>query len=123
MNYSETPEFQKEFKSFAKKWRTLPSDLKKAKRQIDLLYVPTDGIDIKVYRENFFGTKKATIISKNPSHEIVKMRLDCASPGSKNKLRLVFVYIKTKNGVTLVELFAKNHNQTRENPKRIEKFL
>jgi hypothetical protein len=122
MNFDETAEFQKELKSFAKKWRTLPADLKKAKRLINLLYTPITDVDIDTYRENFFGTKRATIITKNEHYEVVKMRLDCAALGNKSMLRLVFVYVKTAAGVILVELYAKNE-KSREDVGRIKKYL
>jgi len=109
MNFDETPEFKKEFKALTKKWRSLPSDLRKAQIVIQRLYTGDQN-----FKEGYFNTNKAAVLTSNETYEVVKMRLDCAALGNKNLLRLVFVYIKTDNGILLVELFSKNDKNREE---------
>ena len=121
MNYKEDPEFSKELKRLSKKWRTLPEDIDFAKKIIGKLYVPQQGVDLVTARSLMFNSRRATILFDSEFCEIVKMRLDCASPGGKNKLRLVFAFDRTVNSITLVELFAKN-DKDREDEKRLKKY-
>jgi hypothetical protein len=107
MNYSETAAFASVLKQFKKKWRSLPDDIEDAKAVIEQLYVEQGGVSLAEYRSLFFSGKNATVLYQDEVNEVVKMRLDCASLGGSGKLRLVFVYIKTKNGIVLVELFNK----------------
>lgn len=117
MNFDETVEFSREMKKLAKKWRTLPKDLLFAERTIISKFY-----EDKKFKKDFFDTKKATVLFENEKSEVVKMRLDCSSPGNRDLLRLIFIYIKTDNGILLVELYAKNEN-LRENKSRIKKYL
>jgi hypothetical protein len=122
MNYDETPEFSRELKRFAKKWRTLPADIATAKQAIEKLYIEQEGVNLEEYRGFLFSGKRATTLEQTTGCEVVKMRLDCAALGNKNLLRLVFIFIKTENGVLLVELYSKNE-RSREDAKRIKEYL
>ncbi|MCL2869924.1 hypothetical protein FWF48_03940 [Candidatus Saccharibacteria bacterium] len=122
MNYDEDSEFSKEFKRFAKKWRSLPNDIKDAKLLIEKMYTPQDKVNIKEYKKSLFNSKRATILHNSDTCEVVKMRLDCAALGNKELLRLIFVFVCTENGVTFIELYAKN-DKSREDEKRIRKYI
>jgi hypothetical protein len=122
MNYDECSEFSKELKQFTKKWPSLPKDLEKAKDAIETLYVPNDEFDIDELRQLFFGGKRAAILHTSEDCEIVKMRLDCASLGKKELLRLIFVFSRATRAVTFIELYAKNE-KSREDEKRIRKYI
>lgn len=125
MNFEQTPEFKKELKKLRKKWRSLADDIEIAQRVIADLY-GTDQKDTEAqreYRAAFFDGKRATIITKSEdSAEVVKMRLDCASLGSRDMLRLVFVYIYDGKTVTFIELFSKS-DKSREDSRRIKHYL
>jgi mRNA-degrading endonuclease RelE of RelBE toxin-antitoxin system len=128
MNYNFTPEFSKELKKLAKDWRSLPSDLELAKKALPLLYVlqgdePEAALQLR--REQFFLTKRATILTKtDDGKEVVKMRLDCASLGNKDMVRIVFVAIRDLGNITFIELYAKNSkNKDREDQARIKRYL
>ncbi len=77
-------------------------------RDLTPLYVEQSGVDITTTRNAFFNGKRATILQKTPGAEVVKMRLDVMSLGRSDKIRIVFVAIKTDNEILFVELYAKN---------------
>lgn len=126
MNYSSSSEFDRELKSLAKKWRSLYDDFKPVKKTLPLLYVQQDhetDEEFRVRRDQFFNNKRATILqTTEEGKELVKMRLDCASLGGKDILRLVFVYVRDGDTLTFIELFSKN-DKKREDAHRIKKYL
>lgn len=123
MNFSETPEFKKELKHFAKKWRSMPDDIVAVKQYILPLYEQIEpGVDIKKYREGFFNGKNATILFSNDETEVIKMRLDVADLGGGDKVRLIFIAIRNNSEIKFIELYAKNE-KPREDQKRIKKYL
>jgi hypothetical protein len=122
MNFSQAPEFVRDLKRLAKKWRSLPDDLRRAQLLVERLYVDAPGIDRNELRKAFFDNRQATVLTRSESSEVVKMRIDCASTGTKNMLRLVFVYASPGNEVTFVELFSKN-DKSREDIRRYRPFV
>lgn len=122
MNFEQTPDFQKDLKRLAKKWRSLPQDVKAAQRDLVPLYIAQEGIDIKRLRETFFNGKRATILRAVNGCEVVKMRLDVADMNTNNKVRLVFVAVAADNKIIFVELYAKN-DKDREDGERISRTL
>ena len=122
-NFSETSEFEKEVKHFAKKWRSIPNDILVAKQYILPLYEQMDvGVDIGQYRQKFFNGKTATILYSKNDIEVVKMRLDVECLGCSDKVRIIFVAIKSANEIKFIELFAKNE-KSREDTRRIKRYL
>lgn len=123
MNFDQTNEFSQDLKKLQKKWRSLPSDLSDAMLQIDRLYLEQEGVDLVEYRTNFFNGKRATILQAfDDGREVVKMRLDVASLGSGNKVRIVFIAVRDRNTITFIELFAKS-DKSREDSARLRKYL
>jgi hypothetical protein len=122
MNFEETTEFSREYKRFAKKWHSLPDDLADAKQAIEGLYIKQGNLDTGIYRQMFFNGKNATILRSSDDLEVVKMRLDCADLARKNSLRLIFIYIKTRSGIMLLELYSKSE-KSREDVDRIKKYI
>ncbi len=117
MKFEQTLEFQKELKKLSKKWRSLPKDLKNAQKVINLLY------NNQLFRDNFLKSKKATILTTTENKEVIKMRLDCASLGNNKRTRLIFIGLKSENKVNFIELYAEDNNKSREDQKRINKYL
>lgn len=117
MKFEQAPEFQKELKKLSKKWRSLPKDLENAQKVISLIY------NNQAFRNNFLKSKKATILTKTEDKEVIKMRLDCSNLGSNKRTRIIFISLKLENKVNLIELYAENSNKTREDQKRINKYL
>jgi hypothetical protein len=123
MNFDQVPEFQKELKRLSKKWRSLPSDIKAAEKDITPLYVEQEGVDIQRLREAFFGGFKAAVLTTaGDDVEVIKMRLDVADLGRNNKVRIVFIAVRSQNTITFIELYAKNE-KNREDQGRIKKYL
>ena len=123
MNFDSAPEFNKDVKRLAKKWRSIPDDIEAAKRYILPLYVQlAPDVDTKEYRREFFAGKNAVIIYDGKTVEIIKIRLDVAYLGRNDKVRIVFVAVKTNDEIVFVELFAKN-DKNREDKSRFRQYL
>jgi hypothetical protein len=122
MNFEQTPEFEKELKQFTKKWRTLNIDLLDAELAISKIYSSSEAPNHESLELAFFNGKRATRLQQTETCEVVKMRLDCASPGSQGLLRLLFIYIKSGDDILLVELYSKNI-KAREDSKRIDRYV
>lgn len=123
MNFDETPEFKKDVKRLAKRWRSIPKDIENAKPYILPLYeYRADDVEVSIYREGFFGGKRAAILRNTLTGEVIKMRLDVAELGRNDKVRIVFVAIKTESTIRFIELYAKNDKE-REDVARITKYL
>lgn len=115
MNFDQTPEFAKELKAFAKKYYSLPNDLKK----FQVLIASSEELE----RLHFFEGNTATKLIIVDGYEVVKARLDCASLGNKQMLRIIYIRRTTTVGsVLLVELYAKNI-KAREDVGRIKRHL
>lgn len=123
MNFSQTPEFQKDVKRLSKKVKTLDSDLAAAERYIAPLYQKlAPDVDVAEYRRNFFAGKRAAILPGSTDKiEIIKMRLDTDTSQYRQKLRLVCVAIVDDDSVTFIELYVKN-DKSREDASRISRY-
>ena len=123
MNFSETPEFQKDVKRLAKKWRSIPGDIEAVKPYLLPLYeFRADDVEVSVYRRDFFNGKRAAILHTTSTYEVIKMRLDVATLNRSDKVRIIFVAVKTEGTIRFIELYAKNEKD-REDTKRIKKYL
>jgi hypothetical protein len=125
VDFRQTPEFKKDLKTLKKRWRSLENDIEIAKKVIVPLYVqtnPRDVISVENYREKFFARKGNTVLKVIDGGEIVKIRIDCASLGNKNAVRLVFVYRKIGSAIDLLELYSKT-DKGREDRGRLKKYL
>jgi len=114
MNFDQTPEFAKELKAFAKKYRSLTGDLEK----FQVLISSSEELE----RLHFFEGNAATKLNVGEGYEVVKARLDCASLGNKQMLRIIYIHKTEIHSVLFVELYAKNV-KSREDDKRIKNYL
>lgn len=114
MNFDQTPEFAKELKAFAKKYRSLATDL----RKFQILISSSEELE----RLHFFEGSMATKLSTGDDYEVIKARLDCESLGNKQMLRVVYIRRFASHSVLFVELFARNV-KSREDDKRIKNYL
>jgi hypothetical protein len=123
MNFNETPEFTKDVKRLAKKWRSLPDDIKAVKQYIRPLYEKlADDVEVAEYRREFFAAKTATVLHANDSVEVIKMRLDVASLGRSDKVRVIFIALRMDSTITFIELYAKN-DKPREDKARYLRYI
>ena len=116
MNFNRTPEFKKDLKKLQKKWRTLENDLNKAEQFVQLIYTNSE-----MY-ESFVNGPNATVISTSNLQEVMKMRLECTSPGAKGKARIVFVFARIDGEIILLEIYSKSEKD-REDSTRIHDYL
>ena len=114
MNFDQTLEFAKELKTFAKKYRSLTDDLEK----FQVLISSSEELE----RLHFFEGSTATKLNVRDGYEVVKARLDCASLGNKQMLRIIYIHKTEARSVLFVELYAKNV-KSREEDKRIKNYL
>ena len=122
MIFDYASEFSREVKTLSKKCPSIASDLEIAEQVIATLYADQDGVDRTALRKNFFNNKQATILTRTDRLEAVKMRMDCASLGKKDVLRLIFVFVSDGESVTFVELYSKT-NKPREDTIRLQKYM
>lgn len=122
MNFSFTPDFKKDLKALSKKIHTLPLDVERVKPRVAALYTQIDSVDLDEFRKLFFASKKASIINSVGEVEVIKMRLDTDTATYRNKLRLIFVAVKSDNDITFVELYSKS-DKDREDQSRIRSYL
>jgi hypothetical protein len=107
MNYDETPEFAKEFKKLAKKYRTLPEDLKTFKKNVVVIDLGKNKNFAILHRDNQFF--------------IVKARLFCRYL-KRNTLRMVYVWDKREETIEFIEIYFKGDKEN-EDRDRIRKYL
>lgn len=106
-HFSRLPEFEKEFKHLAGKYRSLPRDIAHLEEMI--ARHPT-GIGT-----NFI------IIHRGAAVMIVKTRLSCESL-KKRSLRLIYAYRKDTEAITYIELYFKGEKGN-EDRERIKEYL
>lgn len=107
MNFNELPEFSKEFKRFAKRYRSLPDDLKQFKRVVAV--VPLGN------------SKHFNVITKNEQCAIVKARLFCRYLKGTS-LRIVYAFHIKSLKVDFIEIYFKGEKEN-EDRERIKKYL
>lgn len=122
MNFEYTSEFEKEKKLLTRKCRSLDQDLVNAERVIGALYTDQESVDSGALREKYFNGKNATVLTANDNYQVVKMRVDCAAQGSRQSLRLVFVFDRINRSITFIELFSKT-DKSREDQKRMLRYM
>ncbi len=107
MKFSELPEFSREFRRYAKKYLSLPSDLREFKEI--LAAVPLGN------------SKHFAVLACQEHIKIVKARFFCRYlKGSA--LRMVYAYYPEPQAVEFIEIYAKNE-KSREDYSRIRKYL
>lgn len=107
MNFNELPEFKKECKRFAKKYRSLPGDLQEFRNVISV--VPLGN------------SKHFNIVTQTESIKIIKARFFCRYLKGSS-LRIIYSYIEEKKRIDFIELYFKG-NKENENREKIKKYL
>ena len=121
MIFESMPEFTKELKAYSKRWKTLEADIEIAKQALTQVYSSPEVPDRGLLAQAFFDGKRASRLVRTEQYEVVKMRLDCSSPGAQGKLRLVFVLVRIEATIRFIELYAKN-DKDREDAVRIRRY-
>jgi len=106
-HFNQSPEFEKELKKLAKKYRSLPKDLK-------------DLEEVLVARPTGMG-KNFTIVHSAESVKIVKARLACESLHDRS-IRIVYAYHDSTFEFMYIEIYFKGDKEN-EDRGRIEEYL
>ena len=98
-NYSELPEFSKEFKRFSKKYKSLSGDLEEFKRVIDVAPLG--------------NSKHFNVITRNEQCAVVKARLFCRYLKGSS-LRIVYAFYCQVLKVEFIELYFKGEKENED---------
>jgi len=107
IRFKETPEFLKEYKRLAKKYRSLPKDLDLFKRLLEQFPKGTGNQMPILYQENDIY--------------IIKSRLACESLRG-SFLRVIYAYQESCVTIFFLELYYKGDKEA-EDETRIKQFL
>jgi len=107
MNFNELPEFIKECKRLAKKYKSLQNDLQEFKSVVSVLPLG--------------NSKHFNILIQTKGVKIVKARFFCRYLKGSS-LRVIYSYVEEKKKVEFIEMYFKG-NKENENKQRIKQYL
>jgi len=107
MNFDELPEFQKELKRLARKYKSLPDDLQEFRNVVSA--VPPGN------------SKHFKIITKTETLYIVKARLFCRYLKGLS-MRVIYAYFAQNLRIEFIELYDKGDKEN-EDHGRIQEYL
>ena len=107
MNFDDLPEFQKELKRFAKKYKSLPDDLREFRSVVSA--VPLGN------------SKHFNVVIQTEGLHIVKSRLFCKYLKGSS-LRIVYSYFVQDQRIEFIELYFKGDKEN-EDRERIKEYL
>ena len=107
MNFDELPEFKKECKRLARKYRSLSEDLKEFRKVVSVIPLG--------------NSKHFTVIEQNDVLRIVKARLFCRYLKGSS-LRVIYSYSERAQRIEFIEIYYKGDKEN-EDRKRIQQYL
>ena len=107
MNFDELPEFKKECKRLARKYRSLTEDLKEFRKVVSVIPLG--------------NSKHFTVIEQNDVLRIVKARLFCRYLKGSS-LRVIYSYSERAQRIEFIEIYYKGDKEN-EDRKRIQQYL
>ena len=107
MNFDELPEFQKELKRLARKYKSLPDDLREFRNVVAA--VPLGN------------SKHFNVITKTEVLHIVKARLFCRYLKGSS-IRVIYSYFEQNSHIEFIELYCKDDKEN-EDHGRIKEYL
>ncbi len=107
INFDKLPTFQKEFRRLAKKYKSLPADMREFCNVVSV--VP------------FGASKHFTVITQTETLFIIKARFFCRYLKGSS-LRIIYAYCECKNKIEFIELYYKGDKEN-ENSERISEYL
>ncbi len=120
MNFDELPEFQRDRKRLAKKYRSLTK--KYRTRTGDYLN------DLQLFQKVVSndplgkGSSKFKVITRNEDLSVVKARLACQDLTKGKLLRVIYAYFEQESRIEFIELYYKGDKEN-EDRRRVEKYL
>ena len=107
MNFDELPEFRKERKRLARKYRSLSEDLQVFQKVVSV--VPLGN------------SKHFAVIAQNERVRIVKARLFCRYLKGSS-LRVIYSYFEQEQRIECIEIYDKG-NQENEDRERVRAYV
>lgn len=107
MNFDKLPEFQKEFRLFEKKYKSLTEDIKEFCSIISVIPLGT--------------SKHFAVIAQTKTISIIKARFFCRYLKGSS-LRIIYAYFECRKKIEFIELYYKGDKET-ENSERIKEYL
>ena len=107
MNFDELPEFKKECKRLARKYRSLSEDLKEFRKVVSVIPLG--------------NSKHFAVIEQNDVLRIVKARLFCRYLKGSS-LRVIYSYSERVQRIEFIEIYYKGDKEN-EDRKRIQQYL
>ena len=107
MHFDKLPEFEKELKKLAKKYKSLPDDLQEFSNVISA--VPLGN------------SKHFNVITQTDALYIIKARLFCRYLKGSS-LRIIYVYFEQNQRIEFIELYHKRDREN-EDRDRIKEYL
>lgn len=108
MTFDEGPEFQKEQKRLARKFRSLSEDLQEFRNVVSV--APLGN-----------GKKHFAVIARNERVHIVKARLFCRYLKGSS-LRVIYAYFEQDERIEFLEIYFKGDKET-EDRDRMRRYL
>lgn len=116
LHYEETPEFKKDFKRLAKRFRTLPNDLETLKKAaIELRHLQ------KIDNQACFAIP-GCISPVASVYKVKKFACRSLKGGANSGLRLIYIFIESANKILLLEIYYKG-DKSLEDRERINRYL
>ena len=107
INFDKLPEFQREFKYLAKKYKSLPEDLQEFCNVLSVVPLGTG--------------KHFAVRAQIKNIYIVKARLFCRYLKGSS-LRIIYAYFEGKERIEFIELYYKGDKEN-EDEERIKRYL
>ena len=107
MNFSELPEFRKEFKRLARKYKSLPDDLREFCSVVSSIPLGNG--------------KHFAVIAQTERIHIIKVRFFCRCLKGSS-LRIVYARLEKKQRIEFIELYYKGDKEN-EDCERIKDYL
>ncbi len=117
LNYSETIEFQRDFKRLLKKFQSLDVDFERSRRSVIEVFHIGKINNNSIFQIQGFGTEKIKIFKlKKFACKYLK------SFGVRSGIRIIYAYNCEENTVTFIQIYFKGQEEN-ENRQRIEDYL
>lgn len=117
INYSETPEFQRDFKGLLKRFKTLEEDFALAKKAAIELYHIQKINNLSVFPIQGFSSQKIQIFKvKKFACKTLKGR------GAKSGIRIIYAFNCQEYKVDFIEIYFKGDKE-KEDRGRIKAYL
>ena len=107
MNFDELPEFQKECRLLARKYRSLTEDLEEFRKVVSVIPLG--------------NSKHFSVIARNDGLHVVKARLFCRYLKGSS-LRVIYSYSEREQRIEFIEIYYKGDKEN-EDRKRIRQYL